>query len=363
MAFLDWLIVGGTAMLIKKGLQKAASNRVEEEGEYEKFMAEMKEQETEWDRLHAVNQRRRCMPCSFEDGITYDDFVGIANRAGRKLKRVQVVSVDGAVIRCNVESQTGYSDWDFNVDFNDWGHITGTYWTHSDNSDSSIPRHYGKMVSGWVQDLLIERGIFIRDFSDAVDENKDLETEQGLNYSHKEQLFGKLIKKNKSAVKVECDSEELLGEHIYPVISLLKRFGFKNIKSIPIEDVNDKNSFYIFEVAQVIIAGTGYFEAGNIFEASSEVIITYHEKQKIKMPFSENDMKRKHYINVGDRLQELGFSEIYERKIEDIVTGWMTKDGTVERVLINGDEDMPIKKGKSYEYDEKIVIFYHTFKK
>ena len=36
----------------------------------------------------------------------------------RKIKRVKSVSVRSAVIYRNVESQTGYSDWDFSVDFN-----------------------------------------------------------------------------------------------------------------------------------------------------------------------------------------------------------------------------------------------------
>lgn len=75
----------------------------------------------------------------------------------RKIKRVKSVSVRSAVIYRNVESQTGYSDWDFSVDFDNWGHVTGTYWTQTDNDDSSIPHHYGQMVSGWIHDFYRDR--------------------------------------------------------------------------------------------------------------------------------------------------------------------------------------------------------------
>lgn len=48
------------------------------------------------------------------------------------------------------------------------------------------------MVSGWIHDFYRDRGISLRDFSDYVDSNKDLETPDGLNYSYKEKLFVKI---------------------------------------------------------------------------------------------------------------------------------------------------------------------------
>ena len=76
----------------------------------------------------------------------YDDFVQIAKLSARGFKRLRLVSVDDVVIRCNVESQTGYSDWYFTVDFNNWGHVTGILWTLSQiNEDSLIPKRYGRL--------------------------------------------------------------------------------------------------------------------------------------------------------------------------------------------------------------------------
>ena len=157
MGLFDWLIIGGAALLIRNGLKKEAADNEAAEEDYNHFMADLETRENEWERSRSVNSKRRAMPCFFKDGLTSSDFIEIAERAGRKIKRVKSVSVRGAVIYCNVESQTGYSDWGFSVDFNNWGHVTGTYWTQTDNDDSSIPHHYGHMVSGWIHDFYRDR--------------------------------------------------------------------------------------------------------------------------------------------------------------------------------------------------------------
>lgn len=61
--------------------------------------------------------------------------------------------------------------------------------------------------------------------------------------------------------------------------------------------------------------------------------------------------------------QDLGFVEIYERQIRDLVIGFIKKDGMVESVLIEEDgEETSIVRGKNYLYDTKIIITYHTYK-
>ena len=55
---------------------------------------------------------------------------------------------------------------------------------------------------------------------------------------------------------------------------------------------------------------------------------------------------------MGDILENLGFTEIYERKINDIAPRMFRKEGIVDRILIDGNENSPIK-GEKYEYDAK----------
>lgn len=90
---------------------------------------------------------RRNSKCRFDDGISETEFAEVAIKAAKKIKRVKNISVSGPTVCGEVESQSGISTWDFYVDFNDYGHITGKYWIRSENDDSSIPRRIGEMIS------------------------------------------------------------------------------------------------------------------------------------------------------------------------------------------------------------------------
>ena len=87
MGFSDWLIIGGAALLIKNGMKKAAADREEAEEEFNRYMADLQAQESEWNRTRAVNSKRRDMPCFFNDGLSFETFEEMAKRAGRKIKR------------------------------------------------------------------------------------------------------------------------------------------------------------------------------------------------------------------------------------------------------------------------------------
>ena len=67
-------------------------------------------------------------------------------------------------------------------------------------------------------------------------------------------------------------------------------------------------------------------------------------------------------LKVGDELESMGFSNIYERKTNDLVTSWIKKNGSVEELLVEiNDKEVPINKNQLYEFDTKIIILYHTF--
>lgn len=72
------------------------------------------------------DHERRNTPCYFNDGISAGEFEEIAISLAKPIKRL-MVSVDGPVVYGEVRSQSGISTWNFKLDFNDWGHITGTY--------------------------------------------------------------------------------------------------------------------------------------------------------------------------------------------------------------------------------------------
>lgn len=97
-----------------------------------KVSAEEKEKKAE-------EERRKNTPCTFENGVTQEEFNIIVQKACKSVKRVSGFTVEGPVIQGVVRSQSGISEWTFTIDFNDYGNITGKYWITNENADSKIP--------------------------------------------------------------------------------------------------------------------------------------------------------------------------------------------------------------------------------
>ena len=79
----------------------------------------------------------------------------------------------------------------------------------------------------------------------------------------------------------------------------------------------------------------------------------------ISVTKSSSDLEGEDYKDVMTLLQVAGFTNIEVEVIDDLITGWLTKDGEVEKVSINGDTDF--YASSKFPYDSKIVITYHTF--
>lgn len=166
---------------------------------------------------------------------------------------------------------------------------------------------------------------------------------------------------NGKRISVPCDIQDVIGKKVSYVTSLFEKNAFSNIITVPIKDIYVNSLYEVGQVEQVVVAGSTYFEIGEQVPYDSEIVITYHVKKEIVIPVSGKRFRKTNYIVSGDYLQDLGFTEIYERPIRDLTTGWITKDGSVERVII-GDNDS-VKVNSVFPYDVEIVIEYHTFKK
>ena len=67
----------------------------------------------------------------------------------------------------------------------------------------------------------------------------------------------------------------------------------------------------------------------------------------------------KNYLEVQTYFSSKGFENITLNPLGDLITGWVTKEGSVKEVSINGDTNFPKKQW--YVGDEAIVISYHSF--
>lgn len=76
-------------------------------------------------------------------------------------------------------------------------------------------------------------------------------------------------------------------------------------------------------------------------------------------PLESSSASGKNYEDVVKRFETAGFKAVSTRKIPDLITGWLTKDGEVESVSINGDTDYSTSDW--FAQDVSVVVAYHTF--
>lgn len=83
-----------------------------------------------------------------------------------------------------------------------------------------------------------------------------------------------------------------------------------------------------------------------------------HEGE-VQIPRASSDLEGENYEDIKRVFENKGFKNVNTEKIEDLITGWLTKDGEVEEVLINGTADYEAKKW--VPDDTEVIIRYHTF--
>ena len=81
----------------------------------------------------------------------------------------------------------------------------------------------------------------------------------------------------------------------------------------------------------------------------------------LKVSSSSDKLVGKNYQTVISELETKGFTNIKTVVLDDLVTGWLIKDGHVTQAEINGI--IVFSANTSFPKDSKIVITYHTFPK
>jgi len=78
---------------------------------------------------------------------------------------------------------------------------------------------------------------------------------------------------------------------------------------------------------------------------------------KVKIP--NIDYEDKQYTEIINAFINAGFTNVTSENAHDLITGWITKEGTVIDVTINGNTDY--RKGSYIEPDAVIIVRYHGF--
>lgn len=83
------------------------------------------------------------------------------------------------------------------------------------------------------------------------------------------------------------------------------------------------------------------------------------ETSGIHPPLSANDCEGMQYQEVAAQFEAAGFTNIEYDIIDDLILGWLTEDGEVEQVTIDGDDIF--SEDDDYPEDAVVLISYHTF--
>lgn len=78
-----------------------------------------------------------------------------------------------------------------------------------------------------------------------------------------------------------------------------------------------------------------------------------------KTPSGSIIQKGREYQDVIKEFEGKGFKNIKTEVLDDLITGWLIKDGEVESVSVDGDEDY--SPDVWYLNDVEVIITYHTF--
>lgn len=296
------------------------------------------------------------------DGISYQEFEDMALRVCRQYRRIVQCRVHRACVFCTVSSASGNSRWEFAVDYNDWGHITGVSRICSDNPDSPLPADFEEQMTGCIRQALRQRNISFLNYSAAVAQTPDLAEGGKLGYSKERSFLQTVFRKyliNRRPLEVAYSDRDLTGEHLYPVFSFLRQNGFEQIRSVPLQDTDDNSSCYLYEVEKVRIGSYSHFHAGDAFPPDALVTITYHSKRIIRMPFSYRHFNGWDFQEVIGTLRELGFVHLKAIPRYDLILGVFSPEGTVCSISI-GDRSAFLR-GEQFLYDEEIAVHYHAF--
>lgn len=90
----------------------------------------------------------------FDGIITPEEFERIANKSARQIKRIKRVYVYGFNVSCTVVAQSGISEWEFELDFDDRASRNGSFTISSENKDSGIPNRLGSLMQEDIQAAL-----------------------------------------------------------------------------------------------------------------------------------------------------------------------------------------------------------------
>ncbi|MEE3471739.1 MAG: PASTA domain-containing protein [Butyrivibrio hungatei] len=347
----------------------------------------------------AEEQRRKNTSCHYTDGISQALFEHMAHTVAKNIKRIKYIHIDGLTILCLVKTNSGLSKFGFEVDFNDYGHITGRYWLKSDNDESSIPNRFAETMKYMIinkEELFGEGDEDSNNFVDNIG-SKRTSYERSSSYlwgnisKAINKLFGiiwKWLKRificatvicvlcitlcvydywsTKKTVRIDnrmiigVSSSSVIGKDYESVEKQLEEAGFSNVVSYEMYDLDYSSRNREGTIGKIKVDDKETFSSIEEFDKDDHIVIEYHSLKYERPPMNSKEAKNLNYNEVVTSFNNSGFGNIKLVQKKDLLTGWLTKDGSVESVSINGDTKY--RTTSAFRVDTEITVTYHTFK-
>ena len=154
---------------------------------------------------------------------------------------------------------------------------------------------------------------------------------------------------DKNKVKIEVKHQGNTG-----VFGLFASEAIVDIRPLTEKEILNKKYQKIFMIVGVTIAIFAFVCIG-IFSSSKE------NSNELSLPIESENINQKNYKVIVSQLEDTGFTNVKTEKIEDLINGWLIKDGQIESVSIQGKTEF--QKGEKIPKNAHITVTYHTFKK
>ena len=374
MGFFSNVFLGGLAIY---GIRKIKKTNEEEQQrlaeEMERIRRENEKERRRIEKARRLEEKRKSCVYHFDKGLTEEEFKNIVLSCTKKIKRIEKVEIDMLSITCSVSSQSGISQWDFVLDFNDFGYLTGKCYSKAENYDSNIPER--------LNDLIFEK---LEPFIEETKPYEEPDTEEKTATQKKKKVKKVKKKKNKKAIilfvmillvailslvgyyeyqkliPVGYSNIELEGLEYTDVMEKLELEGFTNVTSKEISDLPVSREEETNIVTSVNIGNSNTFSSTKKYPYNLWIIVEYHTVETFTPSFTSKAAKGMNYLDVIKEFETDGYTNIKPVPEYDVVVGWLAKDGEVKSIKINGEE-----KYDEYDHfrpDAEIVITYHTLR-
>ncbi len=165
------------------------------------------------------------------------------------------------------------------------------------------------------------------------------------------------------------DYKYYLGENYESVVNSFSEYGFNNVfvNRVTESEKNKKPG----EVISISICGNEGFSKGIWIPANADIVITYYDKKtekeicdehpdEIKLCHSSKHYQGINYQEVVEEFKNMGFKNISCEAKQDIKLGWLLKEESVQKILIN--DNGSFKSGDWVHKNSIISIIFYSSK-